>query len=79
MGKQSLCTQTVYALGDGENFLVHVLMHAHSVMSESLQPQGRATWVGPQAERPRFPGPLLRRTRHGNFLGDRSPVWGYYE
>ena len=20
-------------------------------------------WVGPQAERPRFPGPLLRRTR----------------
>ena len=23
----------------------------------------RATWVGPQAERPRFPGPLLRRTR----------------
>ena len=40
MGKQSLCTQTVYALGDGENFLVHVLMHAHSVMSESLQPHG---------------------------------------
>ena len=30
MGKQSPCTQTVYALGDGENFLVHVLMHAQS-------------------------------------------------
>ena len=23
----------------------------------------RATWVGPQAERPRFPGPLLRRLK----------------
>ena len=23
----------------------------------------RATWVGPHSERPRFPGPLLRRTR----------------
>ena len=34
----------------------------------------RATWVGPQAERPRFPGPLLRRTR-GPDPSSKATLW----
>ena len=34
----------------------------------------RATWVVPHAERPRFPGPLLRRTR-GPDPSSKSTLW----
>ena len=34
----------------------------------------RATWVGPQAERPRFPGPPLRRTR-GPDPSSKATLW----
>ena len=34
----------------------------------------RATWVGPHAERPRFPGPLLRRTR-GPDPSSKATLW----
>ena len=35
----------------------------------------RATWVGPHAERPRFPGPPLRRTR-GPDPSSKATLWG---
>ena len=37
----------------------------------------RATWVGPQAERPRFPGPLLSRRGQGPHLGKRWEPCGF--
>ena len=48
--------------------------YGKNIVGVSLPGFVRATWVGPQAERPRFPGPLLRRTR-GPDPSSKATLW----